>query len=256
MNPDNDLLQAYVDGALGESEKAAVESALARDAQANQRVLRLIEQRRLLHERFDPVLLEPIPARLHLRRPPWFGYARAAAVLTAGIAIGLALPFAWQGAPPAGLASSSAAPATPAAALPARAARAHLVFAAEVRHPVEVDASQQEHLVNWLSKRLGTKLKVPVLVQEGYELLGGRLLPGPEGPVAQFMYQESSGKRLTLYVSARAKGENQTAFRFAQEGAVSVFYWIDGSWGYALSGDIDRPALSRISTTVYRQLNP
>ncbi len=226
-----------------------------RDADANRRVLRLIEQRRLLHERFDPVLLEPIPARLQLRRSPWIDRARAAAVLAVGIAIGLALPYAWRGAPEGGLALSSEGPAR-LAALPSRAARAHLVYAAEVRHPVEVDASQQEHLVNWLSKRLGTKLRVPVLAQEGYELLGGRLLPGPEGPVAQFMYQEPSGKRLTLYVSAKVKNEVPTAFRFAQEGPVSVFYWIDGNWGYALSGQIDRPALSRVATIVYRDLNP
>lgn len=206
---------------------------------------------RLLHERFDEVLLEPIPARLHLRPPPWIGYARAASVLAVGIAIGLAMPYAWRSVPGPGLAALP-----PPAGLPARAARAHLVYAAEVRHPVEVDASQQEHLVAWLSKRLGTKLKVPVLSEEGYELLGGRLLPGPDGPVAQFMYQETAGRRLTLYVSARAKSEGQTAFRYAQEGAVSVFYWIDGNWGYALSGEIDRPALSRISTSVYRQLNP
>jgi anti-sigma factor RsiW len=207
------------------------------------------ELSRLLHERFDPVLTEPVPARLHLRRPPWLGYAQAAAILVVGIAIGLSMPFAWRGAP-------DSRPMASAPALAARAARAHLVYAAEVRHPVEVDASQQEHLVAWLSKRLGTKLKVPVLVDEGYELLGGRLLPGPEGPVAQFMYQEAAGKRLTLYVSARAKGEGPTAFRFAQEGGVSVFYWIDGNWGYALSGEVDRPLLSRLSTSVYRQLNP
>ena len=66
----------------------------------------------------------------------------------------------------------------------------------------------------------------------------GRLLPGDDRPVAQFMYQEASGKRLTLYVSARAKTDAQTAFRIAQEGSVSVFYWIDGRYGYALSGDL------------------
>jgi anti-sigma factor RsiW len=121
---------------------------------------------------------------------------------------------------------------------------------------VEVDASQQEHLVNWLSKRLGTKLRVPVLAPEGYDLLGGRLLPGPDGPVAQFMYQEGSGKRLTLYVSARAKSEDQTAFRFAQEDGVAVFYWIDGNWGYALSGEIERDALARVARIVYHDLNP
>jgi anti-sigma factor RsiW len=206
---------------------------------------------RLLHERFDAVLLEPIPARLQLRRPRWVGYARAAAILVAGIAIGLALPFAWNS-PPDGGASARA----PAQAFAARAARAHAVYAVEVRHPVEVDASQQEHLVAWLSKRLGTKLSVPVLAGEGFELLGGRLLPGPEGPVAQFMYQEAGGKRLTLYVSARGRDEGETAFRFAREGNVSVFYWIDGRWGYALSGEVDRALLSRLSTGVYRQLNP
>lgn len=208
------------------------------------------EQDRLLHERFDPVLLEPVPARLHLQRPAWIGHARAAAVLAAGIGLGLALPRPWSFDPEAPLASA------PAQALPVRAARAHLVYATEVRHPVEVDAAQQEHLVAWLSKRLGTQLRVPVLAQDGYELLGGRLLPGPDGPVAQFMYQETAGRRLTLYVSAKSTDEGQTAFRFAQEGAVSVFYWIDRDWGYALSGDIDRAALSRISTSVYRQLNP
>jgi anti-sigma factor RsiW len=251
MSPTNDRLQAYVDGALSPGESAAFESALQQDAELSRRVHRLVEQRRLLHERFDGVLMEPIPARMHLKRPPWLDLARAASLVALGVAVGLAIPYARQDSPAPPLAQ-----ATSAAPLAMRAARAHLVYASEVRHPVEVDATQQDHLVKWLSKRLGTELKVPVLATEGFELLGGRLLPGPEGPVAQFMYQDGSGKRLTLYVSARSKGEGPTAFRFAQEGSVSVFYWIDGNWGYALSGDIDKPALSRVSTSVYRQLNP
>jgi anti-sigma factor RsiW len=254
VNVGDDLLQAYVDGAVGPAERAAVEAALQADPEAARRVMRLIEQRRQLKERFDPVMLEPVPERLRLRRPSWIGYARAAAVLAAGIGIGLVAPSPWRaGSQPVPIAS---APAPANAGLPARAARAHAVYASEVRHPVEVEAAQRDHLVAWLSKRLGTPLKVPVLAEEGFELLGGRLLPGPDGPVAQFMYQEATGKRLTLYVSARAKQEGPTAFRFAQEGPVSVFYWIDGNWGYALSGEIDKPALSRVSTSVYRQLNP
>jgi anti-sigma factor RsiW len=255
MNLDDEILQAFVDGALGQGERAAVEAALKQDQEAARRVLRFVEQRRILHETFDPVLLEPIPVGLTLKRPAWLDHARAAVFVALGVAMGLAAPYAWHFAVPAAPVAASAA-AAPAVALASRAARAHMVFAAEVRHPVEVDATQQDHLVKWLSKRLGTELKVPVLATEGFELLGGRLLPGPEGPVAQFMYQDGSGKRLTLYVSARARSENQTAFRFAQEGSVSVFYWIDGNWGYALSGEIDKAALSKVSTSVYRQLNP
>ena len=52
------------------------------------------------------------------------------------------------------------------------------------------------------------------------------------------------------------KGDTVTAFRFAQEGPVSVFYWVDRDSGYALSGEIDKPTLARVATTVYKQLEP
>jgi anti-sigma factor RsiW len=203
------------------------------------------EQTAMLKRAFDSVLAEPIPARMHLKRPAWLEYARAAVLVAAGVGIGLALPM---------LRPASPAPGAAAAPLPARAARAHLVYSPEVRHPVEVEAKEHDHLVKWLSKRLGIQLRVPVLATEGFELLGGRLLPGPEGPVAQFMYQDASGKRLTLYVTKPGKNDTTTAFRFAQEGPVSVFYWIDRDCGYALSGEIDKPLLARVASSVYRQL--
>jgi len=205
------------------------------------------QQTQMLRRHFDPVMTEPIPARMYLKRPAWLDYARAAGVLAVGIAIGLAVPYLRTPAQP------FIAAATP---LPARAARAHLVYTPEVRHPVEVDAKEQDHLVKWLSKRLALNLKVPVLTGDGFELLGGRLLPGPDGPVAQFMYQDGSGKRLTLYVTKPSKGDNTTAFRFAQEGPVSVFYWLDRDCGYALSGEVDKATLQRVATSVYRQLEP
>lgn len=203
-------------------------------------------QTALIKQYFDPVMIEPIPARMHLRTPPWMGYARAASLLVAGVAIGTAVSLLREAPPPT--------VATVEAGLPVLAARAHAVYVSEVRHPVEVDASQQDHLVQWLSKRLGRQLRVPVLVDDGFQLLGGRLLPGPDGPVAQFMYQDAGGKRLTLYLSRRGSDETLSAFRFAQEGQVSVFYWIDRDLSYALSGEIDRPLLGRVANTVYRQL--
>lgn len=144
----------------------------------------------------------------------------------------------------------------PAAALPRQAAIAHAVYAPEVKHPVEVGADQQQHLVAWLSKRLGKPLRPPQLAGQGYELVGGRLLPGDSGPVAQFMYSDASGQRLTLYVSPGREGNRDTGFRFAQEGEVGVFYWIDGSFGYALSATVGKGELSQIAHAVYEQLQP
>jgi len=204
----------------------------------------------MLRRAFDPVMTEPIPARMYLRNPAWHEYARAAVFVLTGLGLGLALPLMRREAPPQfPMAARVVAP-----ALPERAARAYLVYSPEVRHPVEVDAKEQDHLVKWLSKRLDIGLKVPVLTEQGFELLGGRLLPGADGPVAQFMYQDGSGKRLTLYVSRRSKAESPTAFRFAQEGRVNVFYWVDRDCGYALSGEVDKSQLARVADVVYHQL--
>jgi anti-sigma factor RsiW len=136
-----------------------------------------------------------------------------------------------------------------------QAAIAHLVYTPDVRRPVEITGEHQDQLVNWLSKRLGTPVRAPMLGTLGFELVGGRLLPGNSGPVAQFMYQDASGQRLTLYVSTENISNHDTAFRFSSEGPINVFYWIDGKYGYALSASIDKGALARVASVVYEQLD-
>ncbi|MGB0127947.1 MAG: anti-sigma factor, partial [Rhodocyclaceae bacterium] len=140
-----------------------------------------------------------------------------------------------------------------AASLPRQAAVAHAVYVPEVRHPVEVGADQEAHLVGWLSKRLGMKLYPPRLEEAGYRLMGGRLLPGESGEVAQFMYENEAKNRLTLYVQPQSAQAADTTFRYARENGIDVFYWIDGRFGYALSGNTGREDMLRLATLVYRQ---
>ena len=124
---------------------------------------------------------------------------------------------------------------------------------------MEVDAAHAEHLTTWLSKRLGAKLAAPDFAAQGFELLGGRLLAGGAGPVAQFMYQDAQQRRVTLYVRRNVDqhnaGQRDTAFRHAVEGGVEVFYWIDRDMGYALSGDIEHDAMRRLADAAYRQID-
>jgi anti-sigma factor RsiW len=138
-----------------------------------------------------------------------------------------------------------------------RAAVAHATYSPEVRHPVEVGADQEDHLVAWLSKRLGAPIRAPKLDAVGYSLVGGRLLPGESGPVAHFMYQCSRGTRVTLYLRTEPGNNRETAFRYAREGNVGVFYWVDRRMGYALSSaDIGKDELLNVANAAYRQLNP
>lgn len=137
---------------------------------------------------------------------------------------------------------------------------AYSVYLPEKRHPVEVGAEEQAHLVQWLSKRLGKPLKVPVLQAQGFELVGGRLLPGDAGARAQFMFQDGQGRRLTLYLGSLEKTADKAAtdaaqFRFSNDGAVPSFYWADQGFGYALSGQVDKPTLMALATSIYNQLS-
>jgi anti-sigma factor RsiW len=70
------------------------------------------------------------------------------------------------------------------------------------------------------------------------------------------MFEDTGGRRLTLYVRTDGKDARETAFKFAQEGKVGVFYWLDGKLGYALSGELPRDRLLGVAESVYRQLNP
>lgn len=144
-----------------------------------------------------------------------------------------------------------------------QASYAYTVYQPEQRHPVEVAAAEQEHLVQWLSKRLDRPLKIPHLEPQGFTLVGGRLLPGDSGARAQFMFQNPEGQRITLYLGALDKGvaayatqeAQSTQFRFETQGAVSSFYWVELGFGYALSGPVDRATLMDLANSVYTQLN-
>jgi len=243
-------LQAYVDGQLPASRAAEIAEHLARHDDVAARVNAYHRQNALLHEAFDPLLDEPLPARLlKVTVKSRFSLQRYAVAAALMMASGLA---GWH------LHGYVATERVKAAYLPRVAAVAHVVYSPEVRHPVEVGADQEAHLVRWLSKRLGASLKIPHLGAQGYSLVGGRLLPGERGPApaAQFMYQDAKGQRLTLYVRTSSETQSLTAFRFTQENKVGVFYWLDGKLGYALSGETDRSELLRVADAVYRQLNP
>ena len=115
---------------------------------------------------------------------------------------------------------------------------------------MEVAATQEAHLLHWLSKRLGRPLTVPDLSPFGYRLMGGRLLPAGRRRRAADV-RGSERRRLTVYV--RAAAGTETAFRFQQEGEAATFAWIDQGFGFAVTAMASRAELLPIAEAVYHQ---
>jgi anti-sigma factor RsiW len=265
---DEDDFQAFVDGQLPPERRRAVMAYLAgRPDEAS----RMDDYRTLsesLHLAYDEVLYEPLPKRLRVeyyrgqsswagRLGDWLGINRLGPVMRfAGIAL-LLLAGGGGGWLVHDRYDAEEAE-TPAMSFARQAANAHLVFATDLRHPVEFGADQQDSLLLWLSERLGQALHAPNLQALGYTLVGGRLLPASGQPAAQLMYENPDAQRITLYIRARwatpLSSAQEGTVSFAGEGGVSMVYWIEDALAYALIGPMDREQLFSAAKTIQQQL--
>jgi anti-sigma factor RsiW len=241
-----DELHVYVDGELPADRREAVETWLSNHPDDAARVASWRAQAEAIRTRYGAVIHEPIPDRLTLSRitksrRSWGAVAAAAAVVA--FVIGGAAGWMARGA--------SAGVPNAAELFAADALDAHKLYISEVRHPIEVKA-EEDHLLPWLSRRVGTTLRAPDLGAFDLKLLGGRLLPGVRGPAALFMYESASGERFTIYCSRLEA--TRTAFRYDVEDGVGAVHWVEGSYGWVVSGPKDRDRLKAVASAAYDQL--
>lgn len=251
-------LMAYMDGVLDAERAAYIDRQAQYDHELAATLAALRAQQQALRASLDPVLDEPIPACLLRLKPPshfsWWRMAAAMAWIALGIIVGS--QFGRDGLPPDQTVLSTREAAQDLPRFVHQAVVAYGVFAPEVRHPVELGSTDTQALNTWLSKRLQREMQAPDLTQLGFSLMGGRLLPGETNkPAAQFMYEDHQGQRITMYLRGMAEPTAETAFRFVQRGAVNTFYWVEGDWGYALSGELSRNQLLRIAQTIHGYLS-
>jgi anti-sigma factor RsiW len=252
---EEDDLQEWVDGRLTPEETQAVEIYFAAHPEVRERWSQYAAQRQELRQAFAEVADEPIPAPLCVnrllaerrrRRLRHFAQIAAAVALlaTGGVAGWSARDFLS--------ALTPSASAVLASSVFDDAIAAHRTFSVETRHPVEVGANEEAHLVQWLSKRLGHQLLVPDLNALGFRLMGGRLLPADSGPAALFMYEDGKGTRLSCYyLVTDVAGE--TEFQFREQNGISAFYWVDDGLAYAIAANAPRDRLLKVAEMVYRQ---
>lgn len=240
-----DELHAFHDGELPSERRVDVERWLAANPEDAARLHAWGSAEESLRARYTQIADEPVPSRLSvdaLRRPQRRWMAGAIAATLAAFLLGGAGGWFAHGAAAAPEADR---------VLTLDALDAHRLYVVEVRHPVEVAAAERDHMLQWLSKRLGYAVRAPDLDAAGLKLVGGRLLPGPTAPAAFLMYESGSGERITLYTS-RAANE-ATQMRYATRAGDGALFWADRGIGYVVSGPTDRERLNQVARVVYDQ---
>ena len=267
-HPTDDRLSAWLDGELPPAQADEVEAWLADHPEEAARVRLWAADREALRARLGPMAAEPVPEalieavwRAAPSRTAWWRWAAALAVFALGGVVGAGAVWRLQ-------ADRLAVAATKPAGWVQRAAVAHAVYVPEQRHPVEVSVAgpsaeenhaQEEHLARWLTRRLGFAVKLFDLRGQGFELVGGRLLPDAAGPSAQLMYQAKQAgadgappARVTVYLR-KPEGGTDFAFRYERQGDLGLFYCVEDGVGYALAGSLPREQLLAMAESIYHQ---
>lgn len=254
MHLTDEQLCAYLDNELDDATREAIDLALAQNPALRTRLDSWSAQTQNLRTALDTGLDEPLPANLiQLARAPaqapaaakpvvrsswhdrlfdWLPSPRFAGALAVAVLVGV---FVGKDLLPRMNADGQ---------LVRLASVAHNVYSPDKRQPVEVK-SDDPTLTSWISKRLGKKVFAPQV--GSFRFMGGRLLAGAEEPAGQFMYEDASGKRLTVFVRTEGARNKETAPDCDTYRGISVCYWYTGDVAYALAGDLPSAALAALA---------
>jgi anti-sigma factor RsiW len=240
-----DELHAYLDGQLGPDEAAEVEARLAEDPEQLERFEAYARHKRLIGEAADAfaadsergkmVNLRTVALERELasalaeqaapaRRRAWswpLQTAAAVCLVSAG----------WFG--HAEFGGGGGAPVLP--AYVSEALGAHRAFADDLVRPVEFSSANAEEALTWISAKMGHPVRLPSLEPLGVDFVGVRLHGTREGPIAQFIYEDDAGNRMSLMLARHPEGAPAVGLAVAsyEEGG-RVGYWSDPRFDYAL----------------------
>jgi anti-sigma factor RsiW len=242
-----------LDGEMPAEERADFEAWLEANPEMKAKNARFADDARRLRETFAGILDEPVPERLtgvvtegQPRPSSWLPSWRTAAAAAAIFALGAAGGYL---AATDGLLNRTHSEDE----LAESAIGAYMTYAGDQAHTVEVGASDRPYLENWLSKRTGLKLVAPDLTAEGFELLGGRLLPAGQNPAALMVYKDQTGNQISIYVTA--KGDAKTKGTYTPEtGGPTAIYWLEKDYGCAIVGSLPQERLAEVARSAWRQL--
>ncbi|MEL6576103.1 MAG: anti-sigma factor [Pseudomonadota bacterium] len=259
-------LNAFCDGELSDSESARVAAAIEADPALRAKMARLMGDIAALRAAATPEETDPATEALAARLGSALERRERQQTLTrfgAGIAATVAIAAGgWFG--HANYVKSSVGKSRQDSVVVASfenhsvpsfvadAAGAHEVFAPDTFHPVEFTAKDEAAMAQWFTDRLGDAAMIPHLEELNFELVGGRLLAGSEGPMAQVMYENDKGDRVSLVFGKQQVPGGNSDLKLVHVGKTYASYWQDKGFSWAVLEETPGADVSVVATHIAR----
>jgi anti-sigma factor RsiW len=265
-------LSAYLDGQLPEAEVEEINAILARNDDARVVFEKLKLGSEFGSRAFDRLLQEPIPLDLvrnikdvgkNEDQAPKLDFA-ATPVATAAVrrpatfwpqALAASLVIFLAGGAVGYLVSERQDTDTPVQIAAARTwlddiADYHRIYSRQTRHLVEVPASEQQHIVEWLSASTGVAFALPDLSGQNLTFEGARLLVAGGKPAAQLIYRDAENEIFAICFLQSDPVADRTELVESMRNDIGLVSWQKGNAAYVVVGPSADPDLERLAETV------
>ncbi|MFP5076760.1 anti-sigma factor family protein [Rhizobium sp. YIM 134829] len=261
-------LSAYLDGAVDEAERAALERLVARDEEARRLLDRLKTGTAFGRTALDGFLNDPVPLSLVRRIRQGVDVSpRNERVVGApkrkrsklwpkllGASFGMLLVGGLAGYL-IGSTVDDRAPLADIGGVDARSwlddiAAMHRIYVRQQRHLVEVPGGERDEVRAWLTGSTGIPFAVPDLTRSGLTFQGGRLLVVEGQPTGQLFYRDTTGDLFAVYFLKIGMADSQGRVSETMRDDLAMISWATPAGSFAVVGPSAAARLRQLADTV------
>ncbi len=240
-------LHAYTDGELDHNAILEVEDWLKNNSDDATEIQHWKKQKERLKTALDPVLEEEIPQRFmdSLKQSETINKSNITFFRRNHILqIAASILFMFIGGNIGWYAAQPNKPKWPALAV--QAVGSHIVYTSDTKNLVEFPATDITSLRTWISNQVGPDITIPDFSSQGFELVGGRVVPLNNKAAAVFLYRNKKQQIISLLV-AHDKSALNIIEKLWTRGNVNCFFWFQKPLGFALTGELDQDTLQSLT---------